>query len=165
MNAARVKFIQDHKHDVISSTAGTGLFASVAMAQMIIESSDSSGNPGNGKTVLAANNYFGIKADSSWTGNKVQLPTPNDAQKVSFFRAYNSAKDSVKDHTSFIQKNKRYTNAGVFAAKTPADQLVALQNSGYSESPAYASLLSQVINTYNLQELDIEQEDFKKKEQ
>ena len=164
MSAERQAFILAHKKDVIESTLGTGIFPSVKMAQMIFESANSAGQAGQGKTALPpTNNYFGIKADASWKGSKAQFNTPNDAQKVSWFRVYPSVKDSISDHTAFLKKNPRYTTAGVFAAKTVPEQLIALDKSGYSENPGYGASLAQMINTYNLTSLDKEQELLKKK--
>ena len=164
MNADRVAFIQAHKKDVIESTLGTGIFPSVKMAQMIIESSNSAGQAGQGVTALPpTNNYFGIKADASWKGQKTAFNTPKDGQPVNYFRVYPTVRDSISDHTSFLKKNPRYTAAGVFSAKTVPDQLLALDKSHYSENPQYGASLAQMIQTYNLQSLDKEQDLLKKK--
>jgi flagellum-specific peptidoglycan hydrolase FlgJ len=154
LNQARIDFIKLHQQDVIDATRGTGIFPSVKMAQMIIESSNNMGVPGAGITATQANNYFGIKANSSWTGEKKAFNTPKDGQPVNYFRVYPTVKDSIVDHTVFLQHNPRYTTAGVFSAKSPADQLIALQKSGYSESPVYASSLAKIIKDYGLEELD-----------
>lgn len=145
------EFISKHKKEVIKATHGTGLFPSVKMAQMIIES-------GWGETapVKYANNYFGIKADSSWKGDKVELNTPKDAKKKNYFRKYASALDSIKDHSSFLIKNKRYESAGVFNAKTAEEQIDAIAKAGYAESKNYANTLKSVIKSNNLKSLDSE---------
>lgn len=151
-------FIAKHANEVIKSVQGTGIFPSVKMAQMIIESSgkDEKGKFGIGKglAVRKANNYFGIKADKGWTGKKVQLSTPKDGKPVSLFRVYPTALDSLKDHSAFLLKNSRYKTSGVFTAKTPQAQTEALQRSGYSESPTYGKALVGLINAYKLYELD-----------
>ena len=169
LNQSRVKFIEQHKNDVISATIGTGIFPSVKMAQMIIESSDK-GIAGGGITARKANNYFGIKANKSWTGEKMSFSTPKDAllsddakDKVSYFRVYPTAKDSIIDHTNFLKVNPRYEKAGVFSAKNVPEQLQALQKSGYSQSPDYASMLAKIIRDYNLESLDSEQSVKKKR--
>ncbi|MDP3558103.1 MAG: glucosaminidase domain-containing protein [Bacteroidota bacterium] len=151
-------FIKKNANDVIKSVKGTGVFPSVKMAQMIIESSgkDEKGKFGIGKglAVRKANNYFGIKADKAWKGNKVQLATPRDGKPVSYFRVYPTALDSLKDHTTFLLKNSRYTTYGVFTSKNPEQQTQALQKSGYSESPTYGKALIGLINAYKLTDLD-----------
>src|SRR5438309_1420405 len=119
-------FIKRNASDVIRSVKGTGIFPSLKMAQMIIESSgkDEKGKFGMGKglAVRKANNYFGIKADKSWKGRKIALSTPKDGKPVSLFRVYSAALDSMKDHTDFLLRNSRYKSYGVFSAKTPEAQ-------------------------------------------
>lgn len=158
MSKETIDFINKHANDVIKSVQGTGLFPSLKMAQMIIESSgkDENGKFGIGKgtAVRKANNYFGIKADKSWTGRKIQLKTPKDGKKVSLFRVYDNALDSLKDHTKFLLQNQRYKTNGVFIAKTPQAQANALQRAAYSESPTYDKTLIDLIKAYNLEQLD-----------
>lgn len=156
MSAERDAFIKQHSNEVIDAVQGTGLFPSVAMAQMIIESANSQGQAGQDITALKANNFFGIKADSSWTGERMSFNTPNDGRPVSFFRVYPNVTDSIKDHTNFLLKNSRYTANGVFTAQTPEQQAYALAKAGYSEKPypQYAEALISLINAYNLKSLD-----------
>lgn len=144
-------FINKHKEEVIQATLGTGLFPSVKMAQMILES-----GWGKGYAVEKANNYFGIKADSSWKGDKVALPTPKDASKVSYFRKYPSVQDSIKDHSDFLKKQGRYAKAGLFNARNYSQQIDSLVKGGYAESKDYASTLNSIIDKYKLKELDKE---------
>ncbi len=151
-------FISKNANDVIKSIQGTGFFPSLKMAQMIIESSgkDQNGKFGIGKglAVRKANNFFGIKADTRWKGQKVALSTPKDGKPVSLFRVYPTALDSLKDHTQFLLNNSRYKKHGVFTAKTPQEQAQALQQSGYSESPTYGKTLIALIKAYHLEQLD-----------
>ena len=158
MSKETIDFINKNANDVIKSVEGTGIFASIKMAQMIIESSgkDESGKfvIGRGLAVRKANNYFGIKADKSWKGKSVALSTPKDGKPVSLFRVYPTALDSLRDHTQFLLKNSRYKTSGVFTAATPQAQSEALQKSGYSESPTYGKALMGLIKAYNLTALD-----------
>lgn len=159
MSAEREIFIKQHADAVISATRGTGLFPSVKMAQMILESANSKGQAGQGITAVKANNFFGIKADKSWTGPKMAFSTPKDGQPVNYFRVYSSVKDSIADHSAFLIKNTRYAKAGVFTAKTPEEQAWALQKAGYAEGNdgkggGYADKLITIINGYNLKALD-----------
>ena len=164
MNEARKLFIETHKADVIKTTLGTGLFPSVKMAQMIIESSDNNGVAGNGITARKATNYFGIKAQDGYKGKKIVFNTPKDGQKVSYFRVYDTAKDSITDHTNFLLQNSRYAKNGVFTATTAQEQTQALQNAGYAEGENYASKLMSIILSHNLLALDVEQLLVKKKD-
>lgn len=144
-------FIAQYKEPVIQATMGSGLFPSVKMAQMILES-----GWGKGYAVEKANNYFGIKADSSWKGDKIALPTPKDANKVSYFRKYNSVKDSIKDHSDFLKKQPRYAKAGLFNARNYSQQIDSLVKGGYAESKDYANTLNSIITKYKLKDLDVE---------
>lgn len=151
MSAKTDNFIKLHKNEVIEATRGTGIFPSVKMAQMIIESSW-----GEGTAVKKANNYFGIKAEKGYTGDKVALSTPKDAAKVNYFRVYQTASDSIKDHTNFLKQNPRYTKSGVFNAKTPEEQIQAIANAGYAEATHYVPAIMKIINAYKLKDLDKE---------
>ena len=151
-------FISKNANDVIQSVKGTGIFASLKMAQMIIESSgkDENGKFGIGKglAVRKANNHFGIKANKGWKGKSIALSTPRDGKPVSLFRIYPTVLDSLKDHTQFLLSNSRYRTNGVFISKTPQEQAQALQRAGYSESPTYGKTLIALIKAYHLEQLD-----------
>ena len=139
-----------------SNVFGTGLFPSVLLAQAALES-------GWGQSILANkfNNLFGIKADKSWKGETVILPTREvlNGKTVTIeqpFRVYSNASDSFSDRNKFLKKNPRYTKAGVFEAKTPESQAIALQTAGYATDPGYAAAIIKIINTYDLKRFDVE---------
>lgn len=163
LNQQRIDFIKQHSSDVVTASEGTKFFPSLTMAQMILESSgkDENGVFGAGKGITArkANNFFGIKANSKWTGAKMAFSTPKDNKPVNYFRVYATPKDSIIDHTKFLLENSRYRNAGVFDAKNYKDQAVALQKAGYAEGSdgkggGYADSLIKLIEDYKLYELD-----------
>jgi len=153
----KLDFINKHKKDVIDASIGTNIFPSVKMAQMIVES-------GWGKSTNAklANNFFGIKKGVGWKGEVIALNTPKDKIKVNEFRKYKSPYDSIIDHSSFLIKNKRYENAGVFKAKTPEEQIKAIANAGYAEDKKYADVIISIINSNDLKKLDEEAKKIKK---
>lgn len=154
MSIERTNFINKYAYDVVKATQGTKIFPSVKMAQLLIESANSKGEPGKGTTFIKANNGFGIKADKNYKGAKMLFNTPGDANKTNYFRVYNSIQDSIIDHTNFLLKNKRYTTNGVFTAKTPEEQVLALVKSKYAENPNYANGINKIIAAYNLKKLD-----------
>ncbi|HPX58991.1 MAG TPA: glucosaminidase domain-containing protein [Bacteroidales bacterium] len=155
----------------INGVQGTGLYPSVKAAQAALET-------GYGKSMkIAGNNMFGIKADTSWRGPVVSNTTREVVNGVSqnftgtgkiyvnrgeaiadganiqtLFRAYPSISDSIKDHTDFLLKNKRYEN--VLKAKTPEEQCNLLQSAGYATATNYAVTLIYIINQYELKKLD-----------
>ncbi|MCC6721747.1 MAG: glucosaminidase domain-containing protein [Bacteroidia bacterium] len=151
---SRNDYITLYKSLAIKATQNTGLFPSVMLAQAIVESN-------NGNSLLASkyNNHFGIKASKSWTGKKVNLNTREvingySVSEGDYFRIYDSVEDSYIDRVNFLKQNPRYVNAGVFSAKTPLQQLQALQSAGYATDPNYAEILNSVLVRENLGILD-----------
>lgn len=152
----RKDFVEKYKSDVLFSVKGTGLFPSVKMAQMIIESADEYGNAGEGIAAKKAKNFFGIKADKNWQGAKISFNTPKDiatgGAAVSFFRAYQTPLDSINDHTNFLQQNSGYKK--VFLAKTPFEQVKEIKAAGYAGNPNYVADIMSVIKANDLTKLD-----------
>lgn len=132
-----------------------GLYVSVMLAQAALES-------GYGTSWISKPPYynlFGIKADSSWKGARVNAATHeyiNGAMvpQNSDFRAYNNYRQSVKDYITFLENNSRYRKNGVFDAKTPEQEAKALQAAGYATAPNYANTLISIIETNGLKEYD-----------
>jgi flagellum-specific peptidoglycan hydrolase FlgJ len=152
----REEFIRRFYPDTIAATKGSGIFPEVAIAQALVESADRRGVPYKSSLAVKYNNFFGIKADRSWKGKAVRLQTdeyfdPNvKTTIVDGFRVYNSFGESVRDYVKFLKENQRYTNAGVFKAKTPEAQIEAIKRAGYATSPTYAQTIKSIINAnYN----------------
>ncbi len=128
-----------------------GIFASVTIAQAIEES-------GWGKSSLAKTdkNLFGIKyagaKDPSLNITQGSKPTDGDRQGI--YRHYESWSDSVQDHAYFLKNNSIYTDAGVFNAKAPQDQIKAIKEAGYAENSNYVSNIMQIIKDNNLIQYD-----------
>jgi len=155
----REEYIKRFTPAVVSSTKGTGLFPSVMMAQAILESSSKYGIAGGSMLASLYNNHFGVKADKSWKGKKVNLKTREvfSGKEVvigDYFRVYDHPEQSFKDRNEFLLKNSNYRKAGVFNTTTPEAQAEALQKAGYATDPKYASLLKAIILKYNLKALD-----------
>jgi flagellum-specific peptidoglycan hydrolase FlgJ len=92
-------------------------------------------------------NYFGIKADKGWSGDKKDVMTHEflNGEKVNLpqpFRSYGSPEEAVNDYVSFLKNNKRYERAGVFQAQSSSEYFGALQKAGYATDPNYASKLT-----------------------
>tara|TARA_R110000868_G_scaffold408019_1_gene690129 strand:- start:60 stop:1973 length:1914 start_codon:yes stop_codon:yes gene_type:complete len=92
-------------------------------------------------------NYFGIKADKNWSGDKKDVMTHEylQGEKVTLpqpFRSYGSPEEAVDDYVNFLKNNKRYERAGVFQAKTSGEYFGALQKAGYATDPNYANKLT-----------------------
>ena len=138
----RQEFVAKYGAYVKSVTSGTGIFPETLFAQAIIESSKGS-NVGASELAKKYNNYFGIKADKSWTGKSVNMKTgeftgtANATTIKDNFRVYDSPQDSIADYVRFLKKNPRYANAGVFNASSPQEQAILLQKAGYATGAGY----------------------------
>lgn len=155
LSATQAAWLQTAVSDAKVATAGTGVLASVTVAQAILES-------GWGQSTLGSapyHNLFGIKQGFGWTGAVVNLNTSEFVNGqwttvVAPFRAYSSQMASFQDHTNFLLVNSRYAANGVINAKNYVDMANGLQAAGYATAPTYASALIGLVERYNLQSLD-----------
>lgn len=146
-------FLKQIKDGAIKTQKEYGVYASISIAQAIIES-------GWGKSMLAEkyNNLFGIKA-YNWSGPSAMMPTSEDENGTHIkitapFRVYSSWADSIEDHGKFLVQNSVYKNAGVFSSKDYIEQAFALKKAGYATESNYAIMLINCINQYNLNQYD-----------
>jgi len=139
------QYIEKWKNEAITQMNLHKIPASITLAQGILES----GN-GNSKLASKANNHFGIKCHKSWTGKTFYQ---DDDEKDECFRKYNNAKESFKDHSLFLQKN-RYK--GLFELKITDYKGWAkgLKKAGYATNPKYPKLLISLVERYNLSQYD-----------
>lgn len=126
-----------------------GLSPAVMLAQSALET-------GWGKHVIAksdgqsSNNFFNIKADKSWQGDKaakasLEFEDGVAVKKQSNFRAYNSIAESFDDFVNFLQQNPRYQSA-LKTTANPTEYLSELQKAGYATDPNYADKIINVLN-------------------
>ncbi len=155
LSATQAAWLRTAAVDAKNATAGTGVRASVTVAQAIIES-------GWGGSALASapyNNLFGIKVSGSWYGGQVVMRTGEyiNGRYVTVnaaFRSYASQEASFRDHTNFLLQNSRYAAHGVINSGSYQAMANGLQAAGYATSPSYASTLIGVVQRYNLSALD-----------
>lgn len=167
----KINFIEKYMPACVLACRGTGIFPEIKMAQLILET-------GWGRSIIkAAKNLFGIKADPKWTGQVISNSThevlngkktlfkgtgriyKNRAEAIisgahiqTLFRAYNSEKDSIYDHSRFLLTNSRYKAA--LNAKTAYEQADLLLKAGYATAPNYASALKSIIKQYKLDDAE-----------
>jgi hypothetical protein len=104
------------------------------------------------------NNFFGIKAYSSWKGEKYLISTREERPDgssyyiKSYFRKYPSVQESIKDYLKLITNN-HYIKAGVTVAPSVKEQFKALKRGGYFTANAYVDLAT---NVYNGMKADID---------
>lgn len=151
----QTEFIDLIKDAAIETQKTYGIFASIAIAQAILES-------GWGTSTLAQqyNNLFGIKALRDWNGPVANIDTKewtgNGIVTVKQpFRIYNSYAESILDHAKFL-KAEWYIEAGVFTATNCKEQINAIVAGGYTSDPNYIDKILKLIEKYNLKKYDME---------
>jgi flagellar protein FlgJ len=103
----------------------------------------------------SSHNLFGIKADSRWQGERVQVSTLEYRDGVPLktradFRAYDSFAASFGDYVDFLQRNPRYKDA-LQQTGDPKAYFSALQQAGYATDPAYADKIHRILDSDAMQ--------------
>jgi len=125
-----------------------GIPASITLAQGLLES-----KAGQSSLTKMSNNHFGIKC-TDWTGDKVYY---DDDEKGECFRKYDKVLQSYEDHSLFLKNRKRY---GFLFDLKPTDYegwAFGLKKAGYATDPAYGFKLISIIETYNLHQFDLKE--------
>jgi LysM repeat protein len=120
--------------------------ASITLAQGILES----GN-GNSRLATQANNHFGIKCKTTWTG---QTLYEDDDAPQECFRKYDAAIDSYRDHSDFLMNGKRYAFLFDLDSKDYKAWAFGLKKAGYATNPQYPELIISFIEKHQLNKYD-----------
>jgi flagellar protein FlgJ len=96
-------------------------------------------------------NFFGIKADPSWSGERVSTGTVEFRDGVmqrerTAFRAYATPAESFSDYAAFLKQNPRYEQA-LAVASDNGRFLQELQRAGYATDPEYANKISAITES------------------
>ena len=144
-NQAYWTYIDKYKDWAIEQMRDYHIPASITLAQGLLES-----NAGRSTLATKANNHFGIKVGSSWTGPYIiqSDDRPNDR-----FRKYKNARESYIDHSKFLQQ-KRYQGLFRLSITDYKGWARGLKAAGYATSPTYTDALIRVIEMYNLNQFD-----------
>ena len=154
MSAKTDNFIKKYSRYAIIEGVRNNVPPSITLAQAILES-----GWGESGLSLNANNFFGIKANSSWKGNIYNADTHEYYNGVltytsDDFRAYKTPLQSFKDHSIFLKENKRYSNLFALDFLDYKGWAKGLKSSGYATSPTYAEKLINLIEQYDLNKFD-----------
>ena len=141
----RSQYIDKWKDEAIYQMVVYKIPASVTLAQGILESGD-----GNSDLARNANNHFGIKCHSTWTGERAYH---DDDKKGECFRVYNHAQLSYDDHSEFLLK-KRYESLFDLKITDYKGWAKGLKKCGYATSPKYANLLIGLVDDNDLTQYD-----------
>lgn len=159
-NQSTAEFIEEIGEDARAIGQKNGLYASVMIAQAILESG--SGNSGLAK---APNyNLFGIKG--SYEGSSVQMATLEDNGSGSMytitakFRKYPSYKESLEDYATLMTGGTQGRSTfyqGAWKANTNSYQEATKYLTGrYATDTRYNEKLNGLIETYDLTQYDHE---------
>jgi len=125
-----------------------GIPASITLAQGILES-----GAGKGELTKKANNHFGIKCHTGWTGERVYH---DDDKRGECFRKYSHPKYSFRDHSLFLTERSRYQDLFKLKKKDYKGWAKGLKKAGYATDPKYPNKLIAIIDKYDLTRFDDE---------
>ncbi|MHB9833808.1 glycoside hydrolase family 73 protein [Paraburkholderia terrae] len=136
-----------------ASAAKTKIPASFTVAQGALES-----GWGTSQLALQGFNLFGVKADPSWHGDTMKLPTAEyvNGQRVTVvatWRKYGSWLEAIDDRAAFLLNNPRYKPA--FAYTSGPTFACAIAAAGYATDPKYGQKIVSIIKAHNLSTLDV----------
>lgn len=141
-------YIADFSEIAKNNMRTHGIPASITLAQGILES-----GAGKGKLAQSANNHFGIKCHTGWTGESVKH---DDDSAQECFRKYNHPSESYRDHSLFLTSRSRY--ASLFKLDKGDYQAWAkgLKAAGYATDVKYPAKLIGIIERFDLFKYDNE---------
>ncbi|MFN7239512.1 MAG: glucosaminidase domain-containing protein [Chitinophagales bacterium] len=119
--------------------------ASITLAQGLIETES-----GNSLLATKANNHFGIKCKTEWTGVTF---IKDDDTKNECFRSYGTAEESYRDHSIFLLK-PRYSILFSYDMTDYRSWAYGLKQAGYATNPNYPTMLIKYIEDFKLFQFD-----------
>ena len=133
-------FVTSMKPYAEKAARALGIDSSLLLAQAALET-------GWGQKVVnnsrgSSNNLFNIKADRSWSGDKVSTQTLEYHQGVpvkenAAFRSYANYEESFNDYVRFLNENPRYTTALRHGGNNE-EFIRGIHQAGYATDPRYA---------------------------
>jgi flagellum-specific peptidoglycan hydrolase FlgJ len=123
-----------------------GIPASITLAQGILES-----GAGKGELTKKANNHFGIKCHTGWSGERVYH---DDDKRGECFRKYKDPKYSFRDHSLFLTQRSRYKDLFKLRKDDYKGWARGLKKAGYATDPKYPDKLINIVERYKLYEYD-----------
>lgn len=142
------QYIHDYKNIAKNNMKNHGIPASITLAQGILES-----GAGRGTLCKTANNHFGIKCHSGWTGDAVYH---DDDAAQECFRKYKDPAESYNDHSLFLTSRGRYSSLFKLDKDDYKGWARGLKAAGYATDPRYPNKLISLIERYELDRYDAE---------
>lgn len=150
-----VNFVRALAPHAVAAAKQLGVSARALLAQAALETGWGKHLPSHGDG-SSSFNMFGIKAGSSWGGNKVSVPTVEYENGVAVrrrdqFRSYDSPSDSFADYARLISDSPRYARA-LGQGDNIAGFAHALVRGGYATDPSYAAKITTIANSPQMRE-------------
>ena len=141
-NANHERYINTYSQLAIQQEMKYNIPASITLAQGILESA-----AGTSYLAKEANNHFGIKCQTEWTGARAykDAEIPNEC-----FRKYTSVAHSYEDHSLFLTERSRYERLFTYRKTDYRAWAKGLQDCGYATDKGYANKLINLIERYQL---------------
>lgn len=148
-----VRFVQALAPHAAVAAKKLGVSVRALLAQAALETGWGKHLPGAGNS---SNNLFGIKAGSSWSGDKVSVPTLEYENGVAVrrrdaFRAYDSPSESFADYANLLAGSPRYAQA-LGHGENIAAFARGLVHGGYATDPSYAAKITAIANSSQMRE-------------
>lgn len=141
-------YVLDFKETAKQNMRNHGVPASITLAQGILES-----GAGRGTLCISANNHFGIKCHTGWTGESVYH---DDDSEQECFRKYKDPAESYNDHSLFLTTRGRYAALFKLDKDDYKGWAKGLKAAGYATDPKYPDKLIGLIERYELNQYDAE---------
>lgn len=141
-------YIDQYKEIAKDNMRKHGIPSSITLAQGILES-----GAGTGILAQKANNHFGIKCHTGWTGESVHH---DDDAAQECFRKYEQSAESYRDHSLFLTTRSRYANLFKLDQGDYVQWAKGLRAAGYATDVKYPEKLIGLIERYELYKFDEE---------
>lgn len=142
------EYIESYRDIAKSNMSQYGIPSSIILAQGILES-----GAGTGTLSSRANNHFGIKCHTGWTGESVRH---DDDSLQECFRKYKDPNESYRDHALFLTSRSRYASLFELDKSDYKAWANGLRNAGYATDRKYPDKLISLIERYQLDRYDSE---------
>jgi flagellum-specific peptidoglycan hydrolase FlgJ len=139
-------YISQFKDIAKDNMSKHGIPCSITLAQGILES-----GAGTGVLAQKANNHFGIKCHTGWTGESVHH---DDDAAQECFRKYEHPAESYRDHSLFLTSRSRYANLFKLDKGDYVSWAKGLRAAGYATDVKYPDKLIGLIERYELYKID-----------
>lgn len=140
-NPLYVAYIEKWREEAERQEEAYAIPACITLAQGLLESA-----AGQSELAIVANNHFGIKCTSDWTGLTY---VHDDDTKDECFRRYADAAESFRDHSLFLKRG-RYARLYELRLDDYRGWAYGLRNCGYATDPQYPEKLIRLIEDYGL---------------